>query len=176
MLGHRVARPAYYAASDISRASRVVLKQDPGYPMHVFGDMFKRLPQSVIDACDLAAPYSEMKQSDPVMAEQQFLKLKDIQDAYYDGPRFNQNVRCKCDAHDGALCQVYPPRDPDSLTLNVAGLECVDYTPLGNQLRLAGDSSRKQYLWVAERKKLQEDLIVAECWRDFPWWTIAEDL
>jgi hypothetical protein len=174
--GHEMFPPRYHSACDISKAARKVLASSRSYPMHTFSDMFHRLPDSVNLACEQAAPYKDMKHNDPAMAQQQFKVIRAIQDAYYFGPTFNRNVRCKCDTHGGALCPVYPPLSSENqrLSVMISGLECVDFTPYGSQLKLGGDSTRKLALWLAERRINLEDVIIAECWRDFPYDEIAK--
>jgi hypothetical protein len=151
-----------------------VLTSSKDYPLHVFSNMFYRLPEKVNCECEAAAPYEKMRTDDPELSEIQYLKVKQIQDAYYNSNKFNKDVRCVCDCHDG-LCNMYPSDDEANLRVTIAGLECVDFSPLGSQLQLGGMSARKLYLWLADRKKLLEDLIVVECWRDFPYWVVAQD-
>jgi hypothetical protein len=169
--------PRYYAACDKSRAARSVLvSMGEDYPTHVFSDMFFRLPQQVNNECEVAAPYSKMRADDPELSSQQFLQVKLIQDAYYTSKKFNPRVRCICDRHD-QLCHMYPSASETTgkLRLTIGGLECYDFSPMGSLAKMGGLSARKMYLWLAERKKFLEDLIIAECWRDFPYWILAED-
>ena len=91
-----------------------------------------------------------------------------MKDKYY-ATAFNPSTKCDCDVHRRQCC-VYPPPPEDGtrpLRLMVAGLECIDWTPQGLVLRGAGPSTRKLHLWLAERRTLQEDIIIAENWGGF---------
>jgi hypothetical protein len=173
--GFYLGRPSYHAACDVSSAAKTVLTFEPHFPEHTFNDMFDRLPDGVNARCEQEAPYDTLRQTNPALSAEQFRRIKEIQDAYYDSPAFNWDVRCRCSSPGHAMCKVYSLGKEGDLRVTAAGLECIDWSPFGSQEQAAGPSMRKMFLWIADRKKCQEDLIIAECWRDFPHWVIAED-
>jgi hypothetical protein len=59
-------------------------------------------------------------------------------------------------------------RGKPGLTLHVAGTTCTDWSRRGQRAGLAGKSTRPFYIWVHERLRRREHIIIQECTEDFP--------
>ncbi|CAE7828524.1 unnamed protein product [Symbiodinium sp. CCMP2592] len=56
---------------------------------------------------------------------------------------------------------------PKPLILHVSGFNCYDWSSMGVGLKFLGPSSLPFAQWVAERKRFQEPIVVAECTMNF---------
>ena len=141
--------------------------------VHHFSDLSDRLPPGLADevqALLLNAGESKTK----AFADIGKLLLSSYEDVCPLGV-----MTCKCVRHYGRRCSCsLNPADYDmsgGLSLNIAGVTCVAWTPLGGNARHAHPSMKDLHIWAASTRAMSPDLIVVECAAIFDrsillWW------
>ena len=153
--------------------------------LHHFTDLKDRLPQHhQLDVESLMGERGSSKKKDKVRdaeAMQNIGKylLRSCQHMFPRG-----RMQCKCERHFGLTCSVsLKPEDyelhPGAISMNIAGVTCVGWSPLGGRARHSHASMKDLHMWASSVRGMQPDLIFVECSNLFDksilvWW--FEDL
>ena len=141
--------------------------------VHHFSDLCDRLPPGLADDVQTLL-LNAGKAATKAFADIAKLLLSSYQDVCPGGV-----MTCKCVRHYGRHCSCsLNPTDYDmsgGLSLNIAGVTCVGWTPLGGNARHAHPSMKDLHIWAASARAMSPDLIVVECAATFDksillWW------
>ena len=162
--GERHSQVTFLTATDKRKVCRRILTgyRDGMRPHHVFGDYCDRIPQGVRRALALVQPEVGGECEN---YSNQFEVMAEILN-HCSPHLFCDGAQGKCDVHNGN-CPLYPPQH-GKLSIHWAGTICIDLSVMGSQSGPCGPYSKLFLLWVHERRKRQETLLIHECTPAFP--------
>lgn len=80
-----------------------------------------------------------------------------------DAPCGIHGIRCNVVKHGAAL-------------LHTAGTPCIDFSEMGDKMGLLGMTMAYLLTWTAQRRQIQEPIIVQECVAGFSDWILLDEL
>lgn len=168
-----------YAAADISDVCRSFITSHSHPPLHIFGDLFGRLSKSALDGLAQKEELVNEVLQETCEKEKENLQMygEQLLQAHMDTLSRPGSLlsKAKCDVH-GKACPLPHSGLPMelhkqcqsegctmALSLNASGTECYDYSSMGEQKGLLGRTAKTFAVWVEERKRSAEDLLLHEC-------------
>lgn len=157
-----------YRASDISETCRRVLLEHPCAPLHVFGDIFGRVPtsakESMMELQRCVGKHVKGKMDALAMHRWgRFLSKgcrKIMAKAVIDPDR-----RAHCYRH-GCKCRVAPSGE-GVISILVAGVTCTDFSSMGARRRSAGVTTLCFHAFAAQALVDAPHMILLECVKGF---------
>jgi site-specific DNA-cytosine methylase len=167
----------FQSACDIQRSCRQVLLgwEGPIQPLNIFGDLLDRLPPHVLARYNAVSWPSkdDIEVYPPSKITEWVAKSMDTCERLLDEPGtfddlsqsfcYNIGECVNTESHPDVLEGEHPDKVFKGLRVAVGGLTCLDFTTAGDQLGLAGPSTKVMMVFVAERKMRKEPMFVIEC-------------
>jgi hypothetical protein len=132
---------------------------------HIFDDINGKLPVKVKNILDgLEADKNASPEQKDQAYEDMVFALQNCEKKL-----FRPGSTCWCILHE-AECKLFEhSADCGRLTIEIAGHTCKDVSRMNSKRPgLSGPSGRVLLVWMFERRRRREDLVITECTQDFP--------
>ena len=196
LVGEIVPRPVSQHTCDSAPHCRKTLQayDETWRPKHITRDIADRVPIDKLQEMQRQLPLVTDRKEAQRM---KFDSIKVLAGQFFDSLRASPvesvcDLHCDdgehCDLYgplscdDGEHCDLYGPLscptdedehrplnygDCNALTLNASGVVCKNVSRIGSRSGDTGSGALSQILWTAERRAMQEDMVMIECTEDF---------